>query len=79
MLLGEHLYSHEHVDQICACLVKYFGIFNHIKMFRYEYQNSSITRLFILEYNTVEHTGTLFDSNSVWLQQQRYWISSVQL
>ena len=37
-------------------------------MFRYEYQNSSITRLFILDYNTVEHTGTLFDSKSVWLQ-----------
>ena len=31
MLLDEHLYWHEHVDQICASLVKYFGIFNHIK------------------------------------------------
>ena len=26
-------YWHEHVDQICASLVKYFGIFNHIKNF----------------------------------------------
>ena len=33
MLLDEHLYWHEHVDQICASLVKYFGIFNHIKIF----------------------------------------------
>ena len=33
MLLDEHLYWHEHVDQICASLVKYFGIFNHIKNF----------------------------------------------
>ena len=31
MLLDEHLYWHEHVDQICASLVKYFGIFNQIK------------------------------------------------
>ena len=47
MLLGEHLYSHEHVDQICASLVKHYGIFNHIKkLFRCEYQNSSITLLF---------------------------------
>ena len=27
------LYWHEHVDQICASLVKCFGIFNHIKNF----------------------------------------------
>ena len=33
MLLDEKLYWHEHVDQICASLVKYFGIFNHIKDF----------------------------------------------
>ena len=33
MLLDEKLYWHEHVDQICASLVKYFGIFNHIKNF----------------------------------------------
>ena len=33
MLVDEHLYWHEHVDQICASLVKYFGIFNHIKSF----------------------------------------------
>ena len=33
MLLDEHLYWHVHVDQICAFLVRYFGIFNHIKTF----------------------------------------------
>ena len=33
MLLDEHLYWHEHVYHICASLVKYFGIFNHIKFF----------------------------------------------
>ena len=33
MLRDEKLYWHEHVDQICASLVKYFGIFNHIKNF----------------------------------------------
>ena len=33
MLFDEKLYWHEHVDQICASLVKYFGIFNHIKNF----------------------------------------------
>ena len=33
MLLDEKLYWHEHVDQICASLVKYFGIFNHIENF----------------------------------------------
>ena len=33
MLLDENLYWHDHVDQICASLVKYFGIFNHIKDF----------------------------------------------
>ena len=31
--LDEKLYWHDHVDQICASLVKYFGIFNHIKYF----------------------------------------------
>ena len=30
MSLDENLYWHEHVDQICASLVKYFGIFNHV-------------------------------------------------
>ena len=29
----KRLYWHDHVDQICASLVKYFGIFNHIKNF----------------------------------------------
>ena len=33
MLLDVKLYWLEHVDQICASLVKYFGIFNHIKNF----------------------------------------------
>ena len=33
MSLDENLYWHDHVDQICASLVKYFGIFNHIKNF----------------------------------------------
>ena len=31
MLLDGNLYWHEHVDQICASFVKYFGIFNHIE------------------------------------------------
>ena len=31
MSLDENLYWHDHVDQICASLVKYFVIFNHIK------------------------------------------------
>ena len=54
MSLYENLYWHDHVDQICASLVKYFGIFNHIKnLFLYEYQNSSIMPSFILGYNTV--------------------------
>ena len=33
MLRNEHLYWLDHVDQICTSLVKYFGIFNHIKFF----------------------------------------------
>ena len=33
MLLEEKLYWHEHVTQIYASLIKYFGIFNHIKNF----------------------------------------------
>ena len=33
MLLDEHLYCDYHVDQICASIVKYFGIYNHIKNF----------------------------------------------
>ena len=33
MLLDENLYWHDHVDQICVSLVKYFGIFNHVKNF----------------------------------------------
>ena len=33
MLLDEKLYWHEHVTQTCASLIKYFGIFNHIKNF----------------------------------------------
>ena len=33
MSLDANLYWHDHVDQICASLVKYFGIFNHIKNF----------------------------------------------
>ena len=31
MLLDEKLYWHEEVNQTCASLIKYFGIFNHIK------------------------------------------------
>ena len=31
MLLDEYLYWHEYVDQICASLVKYVGIIDHIK------------------------------------------------
>ena len=31
MLLGEHLHWQEHVDQICASVLKYFCIWNHIK------------------------------------------------
>ena len=33
MLLDENLYWHEHIDQTCASLVKFFGIFNHVKHF----------------------------------------------
>ena len=33
MSLDEKLYWHDHDNQICASLVKYFGIFNHIKNF----------------------------------------------
>ena len=33
MSLDENLYWHDHVHQICASLVKYFVIFNHIKNF----------------------------------------------
>ena len=31
MVFGENLYWHDHVDQTCASLVKFFGIFNHVK------------------------------------------------
>ena len=52
MLLDEKLYWHEHVDQICASLVKYVGIFNHIKnSFRKGLQDSFILPLFILEFS----------------------------
>ena len=33
MLLDENLYWHEHVNQTCASLIKYSGIFDHIKNF----------------------------------------------
>ena len=33
MLLDEKLHWHEHVTQTCASLIKYFGIFDHIKNF----------------------------------------------
>ena len=33
MLLDKKLYWHEHVTQTCVSLIKYFGIFNHIKNF----------------------------------------------
>ena len=31
MLLDETLYWHEHANPTCASLIKYFGIFNHVK------------------------------------------------
>ena len=33
MSLDQNLYWHDHVNHICASLVKYFGVFNHIKNF----------------------------------------------
>ena len=31
LVIDENLYWNAHVDFVCASLVKYFGIFNHIK------------------------------------------------
>ena len=33
LFIDENLYWNAHVDYVCASLVKYFGIFNHIKSF----------------------------------------------
>ena len=33
LVIDENLYWNAHVDSVCASLVKYFGIFNHIKSF----------------------------------------------
>ena len=33
LVIDENLYWNAHVDFVCASLVKYFGIFNHIKSF----------------------------------------------
>ena len=33
LVIDENLYWNAHVDNVCASLVKYFGIFNHIKSF----------------------------------------------
>ena len=33
LVIDENLYWNAHVDYVCASLVKYFGIFNHIKSF----------------------------------------------
>ena len=33
LVTDENLYWNAHVDSVCASLVKYFGIFNHIKSF----------------------------------------------
>ena len=38
MVFNENWYWHDQVDQICASLVKYFGIFNHSKtLFHVDY------------------------------------------
>ena len=52
MLLDENLYWHEYVDQICASVVRYFGIFNHIKIaLQKRLQENFILPLFILEFS----------------------------
>ena len=33
LVIDENLYWSAHVNNVCALLVKYFGIFNHIKSF----------------------------------------------
>ena len=33
LVIDENLYWSAHVDYVCASLVKYFGILNHIKSF----------------------------------------------
>ena len=33
LVIDEHLYWNAHIDYVCASLVKYFGILNHIKSF----------------------------------------------
>ena len=33
LAIDENLYWNAHVDFVCASMVKYFGIFNHIKSF----------------------------------------------
>ena len=63
MLLDEHLYWHEHVDQICASLVKYFGIFNHIKNFFVANIKTALLRFYLFS-NTVRY-------RSVWIMRKR--------
>ena len=64
MLLDEHLYWHEHVDQICASLVKYFGIFNLIKNFCFVANIKTALLRFYLFSNTVRYW-------SVWIMRKR--------
>ena len=33
IFIDENLYWNAHVDVVCVSLIKYFGIFNHIKSF----------------------------------------------
>ena len=33
LVIDENLYLNAHIDFVCTPLVKYFGIFNHIKSF----------------------------------------------
>ena len=53
MLHDEKSYWHEHVDQICASLVKYFGIFNHIK--KKFFEKDCETALFAFIYSRIHY------------------------
>ena len=54
MSLDENLYYHDHVNRLCALLVKYFGIFNHIKnLVSLRISKQLYYASFILGYNTV--------------------------
>ena len=62
MLLDENLYWHNHVDQTCASLVKFFGIFNHVKHF----VSLRIARQLFL--------NTVWD-RSIWIMRKRNHIT----